>query len=260
MKFYLSAFLLFFFILCFSLSRAEDINEEESVASVPVFYPEEKIASGTPFFIWFDLYNERDVGNNVKYRITLKTEKEANIKPVLLTPASYEKYYYFFKWPYPLEPEKYAYTIDRLSDLKETRLKFFHYLKYPVKGEFEIDPEDKTIKDELPPEKLIEYLRLEKENRLINRNNFFFYIGAGAGAFGIGLLFYKVLHFGIISKIIYYIAFASSAAGAGAAAYYGVNYFIGKYNLQKIAGISDNVSISGSVTSDETRIMFERKL
>ncbi len=199
-----------------SIAEAEDLTSIRSVASMPVYYPEDKIGSINPYFIWFDLNNERDSSGNVRYRITLKPEKGQEVKPVLFMPAIFEKNYYYFKWPFPLEPDKYAYTIERLSDLKPTEVKYFHYLKYPVTGEFEIDPDDKTVKDDLPSDKLIEYLRLEKENKLVNRNNFFFYSGASVGAFGIGLLFYKVLHFGIISKIIYYVAFTSSAIGVGA--------------------------------------------
>ncbi|MBN2402319.1 MAG: hypothetical protein JXN64_07945 [Spirochaetes bacterium] len=234
-------------------------NEPSDTASIPVYYPEEAIGSASPYFIWYDLYNERDSKDNVEYRITLKPGKGQDIKPVLVTPALYEKYYYYFKWPFPLEPDKYAYTIERLSDMKPSNVKYFHYLKYPVKGEFGIDPEENTVKDSLPPDRLIEYIRLEKENRLVNRNNFFFYSSASAGAFGIGLLFYKVLHFGIISKIVYYIAFTSSAVGAGAAGYYGVNYFIERCSLHKIADIGKNVSVNGAVSANAMRVDFEMR-
>lgn len=227
---------------------------------MPVYYPQDTIGSANPYFIWYDLYNERDSHDNVKYRITLKPQKGQDVKPVLITPALYDNYYYYFKWPFPLQPDNYEYTIERLSGLKPAKQKYFHYLKYPVKGEFGIDPEEKTIKDDLPHDKLIEYLRLEKENRLVNRNNFFFYSSAGAGAFGIGLLFYKVLDFGIISKIIYYIAFTSSAAGVGASGYYGVNYLIERNNLQKIADIAKDVSINCSVCTNAMHVEFRRKI
>jgi hypothetical protein len=257
MKFFISVFFLIFSLTYFSVARAQDSIDDESSASIPVFYPEETIASVTPFFIWYDLYNERDIKDNVKYKITIKSEKGHDIEPVLVSPGLFEKYYYYFKWPFTLETGKYKYSIERLSNLQQSKLKYFHYLKYPVTGEFEIDSQERTIKDNLPPERLIEYIRLEKENRLVSRNNFFFFSGASAGAFGIGLLFYKVLHFGIISKIIYYIAFTSSAVGAGAAGYYGVNYLIERSNLTKITDISKNVSLNGEATANRTRIDFE---
>jgi hypothetical protein len=258
MKFYRLVSLLIFFVLYLPVAEAEDLKDDEPVVSIPVYYPEDTIGSGNPYFVWYDLYNERDIKDDVTYRITLKPGKGREIKPVFITPAIFEKYYYYVKWTLPLEPDKYSYTIERLSGMKPSNLKYFHYLKYPVTGEFEIDPDDKTIKDDLSSDKLIEYLRLEKENRLVNRNNFFFYSGASAGAFGIGLLFYKVLHFGLISKVIYYIAFTSSAAGIGTAGYYGVNYFVERSNLQKIADIAKDVSINGAISANLARIDFEK--
>jgi hypothetical protein len=257
MKFCRLGFLLIFFVLYLSAAQAEILTDEEFSNLMPVYYPENTIASGIIYFIWYDLYNERDSKDNVIYRITLKHEKGQEIKPILITPALYEKYYYYFKWPFPLESDKYSYMIERLSGMKSTNLKYYHYLKYPVTGEFEIDTKEKTVKDDLPPDRLIEYLKMERENRLVNRNNFFFYSGAGAGAFGIGLLFYKVFDFGIISKIIYYIAFTSSAVGIGASGYYGVNYLIGRSRLQKIADVSKNVSINGDISANSICVDFE---
>jgi hypothetical protein len=238
------------------IAKAEDLTSNGSITSMPLYYPEDTIGSRSPYFIWYDAYNERNNKDNVKYKITLKPEKGQEIKPALIIPNLYNKYYYYFKWPFPLEPDKYTFTIERLTDLKSSEVKYFHYLKYPVTGEFEIEDE-KTIKDDLPPDKLIEYLTFEKENKLVNRYNLTFYSSASLGSFGIGLLFYKVLDFGIISKIIYYVAFTSSAVGIGAAGYYGFNYFYEKSRMQKIANIGKNVSIYGNVAYNAMRVDFK---
>ncbi|MFH0975439.1 MAG: hypothetical protein V1874_06615 [Spirochaetota bacterium] len=243
------AFLFFFLILQISAAA----QKEPAIAALPVYYPDCVTGSTSPYFIWYDAYNERDKSGNVKYRITLKPESGLEVDPVLIMPELFENHYYF-KMPFTLQPDNYSYTIERQIGLKPSDARYYHYLKYPVTGAFEIDPDEKTAKDGLPPDKLIQYLRLEKENRLVNRDNFFFYSGAAAGAFGIGFLFYKVFHFGIISKIIYYIAFASSAAGVTASGYYGVSYL---YERSRIADIGRGVSLSGGISHDTARVAFE---
>lgn len=241
-------------LISFTSVRAEDALEDDDApsakAQMPVYYPEGSIGNTKPYFIWYDKYNDRD-DKSVRYRITLKSGKGKEIQPVLAAPKKYHNnnnYYYYFKIPFLLEPDKYSYLIERMSDGKITKLRYFHYLKYPVKGEFVLDPEEKSARDNLPPDRLIEYLKLEKENKLINGYNFIFYNTAAAGAFGIGMLFYKVFHFGIISKIIYIIAFTSSGAGVCAGTYYGVNYLVEKNKLQKIVDIAPAVSLNGNVS------------
>ena len=248
---------LIFFSLYVSTASAYN-NVPATLASIPVYYPEDTIGSRNPFFIWFDENNKRDKNDNVRYKITLKSKKAQEIKSEIIRPELFYDDYYFFKWPFSLEPDNYEYTIERLSNSKPSNAKYFRYLKYPLIKEFEINESEKSVKDDLQPEKLIQYLKLEKENKLVNRNNFYFYSAASAGSFGIGLLFYKVLDFGFISKIIYYAAFTSSVAGAGTAGYYGVNYLIEKNNLQKIADFGKDVSINGNLSS--TGICFDFKI
>jgi len=239
--------------------RADDALEDDdspsTIAKIPVYYPDKVIGNSRPYFIWYDKYNDRD-DKSVRYRITLKPEKGKEIQPVLTAPEKYHNNYYYFKIPFLLEPDKYSYLIERLSDGKTTMPKYFHYLKYPVKGEFILDPEEKTARDNLPTDRLIEYLRLEKENKLVNGYNFVFYNTAAAGAFGIGMLFYKVFHFGIISKIIYIIAFTSSGAGVCAGTYYGINYLVENSKLQKIVDIGPAVSLNGNVSPATVRADF----
>lgn len=246
-------------LTCFSNAVGEDISEDDDAQSIkaqmPVYYPEGTIKNTKPYFIWYDKYNDRD-DKNVRYRITIKSEKGKEMQPVLMAPEKYHTNYYYFKIPFFLEPDKYSYLIERLSDSKITKPKYFHYLKYPVKGEFALDPEEKSARDNLPPDRLIEYLKLEKENKLVNGNNFIFYNTAAAGAFGIGFLFYKVFHFGIISKIIYIIAFTSSGVGVCAGTYYGVNYLVEKNKLEKIVDIAPAVSLNGNVSPAAVRADF----
>ncbi len=245
-------------ILC-NILLFNSISESKNLpanSSVPVYYPEGTIGSISPYFIWYDKYNERD-DSSIKYRLTLKPEKGPGINPVLIKPTIYNKYYYFFKFTSLLEPGKYGYNIERLEDNKPAGSKYFHDLKYPVNGEFVFDPDEKTQKEDLSPERLIEYLAKEKENRLTNGYNFLFFSAAGVSCFGIGLLFYKVLEFGIISRIIYYIAFTSSGIGIGASGYYGYKYITEKNQLQKIIDMERNVSINGSVSSETITVDFK---
>ena len=230
----------------YSLFLHYSIAECKDNYSMPVYYPEGVIGAVSPYIIWYDKYYDRDNKNNVKYRISIKPEN-GDVQPLLIMPDLYDGYY-FYKIPFILKPDKYSYTIERLVDFKAMDSKYFHYRKYPIKGEFVLDDEDSQI-DNLPIGRLIEYLKLDKENRLVNGYNFLFYSSASICSFGIGLLFYSVLEFGVISKIIYTIAFTSSAVGLGAAGYYGYKYLDQKNKLRKIIDIGENVSINGSVSS-----------
>jgi len=242
-------FCLIFFILLY-------VPNAEAGDSMPVFYPEGITGNANPYFIWYD----KDAGNmnpDIKYRISVKSGSGNEIKPVPVIPNVYDNFFFYYKFPFQLEPDKYVYTIDRLVDSKETDHKYFHSLKYPIDGEFEVDPDGAGIKDDLPPERLIEYLKAEKANYLENGYNCVFYGSASLCSFGIGLLFYKVLDFGIISKIVYAVAFTSSGAGAGAAVYYGYNYMAGRSRLQKIADIGTGVSVNGSASAEDIRAEFQ---
>ncbi len=247
--------ILMYFILCFILLNINDAGADE-LTSLPVYYPNGTIGSNNPYIIWFDKYNERDKKNNVKYKITVQP-KEGQSQSILITPELYERYYYFYRFPLTLNKGCYEYTIDRLVDNKTTDSGYFHYKKYPVTGEFKVDPEKKSELDTLPPQTLIDYLRLDRENRLVNMNNFFFYGSAGIGAFGIGLLFYSVLEFGLVSKIVYIAAFTSSAAGFGASGYYGIKYLKEKNRLHKIIDIGSNVSFNGFVSPTDIYADFK---
>jgi hypothetical protein len=243
--------IILYILLFFAIGRSEETN---TLPSMPVYYPEKIIGTSSPFFIWYDKYSRKG-DCAAKYSLTLKPEKGAEFSPILIVPDVFENNYFYFRYPALLESGKYIYSIDKLENNKPVQSKYFHDLKYPINGEFYLDPDVKAEKEDLPPGKFIEYLRLEKENRLLNRNNIIFFSTASAGCFGIGLLFYKVLHFGVISKIIYYAAFASSGAGLGASGYYGYKYISQKNQLQKIIDIERNVSINSSISP--TDVVFD---
>ena len=74
---------------------------------------------------------------------------------------------------------------------------------------------------------------------------------AGAAlSFGIGLLFYSVIDFGVISTVIYVLAFTSSATGAAASAYYGCRYFSTKRKLGRIMDLGKNATLKGGILDD----------
>ena len=200
---------LIFFLLAATLYSSAAAAQE---LIDPLIYPQGVISSSRPSIIWQDIYNERDRNYKVRYRITLKKPDRALEKPLVLTvqPKIYFRNYYVYPLPGTLAADRYEYTIERMLDRAPTDASYYHFLKYPIKKEFTIGT-GKTPMDGLRPEKQIEYIFLDRNNRLINENNFYFYTGASALSFGIGLLFFQVIRLGIVSKIVYVTAFASSA-------------------------------------------------
>jgi hypothetical protein len=224
---------------------------------MPINYPDGVVGDTKPYIIWFDKNSERDLAG-IKFRISLNADTGRSIDPVIVKPSLYQNYY-FFRFPFALEQDNYNYTIDRLVDSGKENTKYYHSLKYPVKGSFTIDPSVKNPEESLPPDRLIEYLKSEKGNTLQNGYNAIFYGSAAIGSFGIGMLFYSVIDLGIISKIIYTAAFISSGAGLGASGYYGYNYFIERNQTQKIvdiAGVSLNAGVSQTMICADLKLSF----
>lgn len=221
-----------FFVFIFTMHASA-----QEMQPFPVYYPE-GVTGACPYFIWCDIYNERDKSGEAFYKIHVvdETGKE---QVQSCKPALYKKYYYF-KYPADILNGEYSYKIDRVLDNKPVDSKYYHSRKYPINGSFTVNKENKNNLDNLPHETLILYLSGQKKNKLINEYNAYFYGGASAGAFGIGMLFVTVLDFGIVSKVIAAIAFTSAACGAGASGYYAYQYFQGKDRLDKILEQSSN--------------------
>ncbi len=232
-------------ILFFCLQNAEG----KSPIPFPIFYPSETISNNRPYIIWQDLYNKRDKKVNVRYRITMNSD-DNKLKPIIFYPETFYRSYYVFRYPINLTSNKYSYTIERLLDNKSSDIRHFHFLKYPVQNEFTIDSEEKNEIDSLPPEYLIKYLFMEKNNMYNNGYNVIFFGSGAIATFGIGILFYSVLDFGIASTIISVISFTSSAVGISATGYYGYKYIDKKSEMQKILEIGKGISVNGNVSNE----------
>jgi len=200
----------------------------------PVEYPDRTIGSVSPPFIWQDLYCERDRRYNVKYRLTVKEKNETSPRTWLFMPSLHHATYYAYTIPEPLGRGEYHYTIERLVDGHAADSRLYHYRRYPVRGEFVLDPDEKGDFEALKTADLIRYLTLERDNRIDNGYNSLFFSGSSTVTLGIGVLFYRYIDLGIVSTIIYVLCFTSSAIGYGATGYYGYGYFHGRGDLDRI--------------------------
>ena len=211
---------------------------------LPINYPSEIISSGQPRIIWQDIYNERDMNNDIRYSITVKSS-DRTFEPVLFYPDIYYKHFFTFQYPVNLKDGKYSYKIERLINNKPINSRNFHFSKYPVTDEFTIDHNNINDIDRLPPEYLIKFLFIERQNRYINKYNSIFFAAGGAATLGIGILFLKVFNFGIISTAAAAICFTNTAVGFSASGYYGYQYVKNNSELKKIIDIGKNISING---------------
>ena len=215
---------------------------------LPINYPSEAVTGKQPYIIWQDLYRERDLNTATRYRITMKN-KDKSFEPVLFYPDIYYKNFFAFQYPLNLNDGKYEYKIERLINNKPIDSRHFHFANYPVTGEFQINHSDINDIDSLPPEYLIKYLFIERHNRYINKYNSVFFGAGGAATLGIGILFMKVLDFGIISTVVSAVSFTSSAVGFSASGYYGYQYIKTNSGLQEIIKAGKNVSIKGNASA-----------
>ncbi len=205
----------------------------ETSAAGTLQYPREAITTGKPYFIWQDIYNMDR--RNITFRLIIQSiDRHEYAEEFRLTPQTFRGQFYVLTLPVTLEPGEYSYSVGMLQGGKPIRLRRYYYHDYPLYGEFTIKPGETSRVDSLPPEKLIGYLFLERQNRVTNGYNSLFFTGSAAGSAGIGFLFYQVLHFGAISTVVAAVAFTSAAAGVGAAAYYGYHYVKEKRELNSM--------------------------
>ena len=217
----------------------------------PIVYPSKTTGLASPVFIWQDMYLSDDAGKGIRHRLTVRDRDRAEAAPVVLvtTPEIYYRQYYMLRLPSELAPGRYEYTIERLSGTSPLGTRHYHYARYPIQREFELTAEKSGL-DDLPPGYLIPWLHTERDNRLQNGCNSLFFAGGAALSFGIGLLFYSVIDFGVISTVICVLAFTSSATGAAASAYYGCRYFSTKRKLGRIMDLGKNATLKGGILDD----------
>ena len=205
----------------------------ETSAAGTLQYPRETITTGKPYFIWQDIYNTDR--QNITFRLIIQSiDRHEYAEEFRLTPQTFRGQFYILELPVTLNPGQYSYSIEMLKSGKPIRLRRYYYHEYPVYGEFVIEKNTTSQVDSLPPEKLITYLALERQNRVTNGYNSIFFTGSAAGSAGIGYLFYNVLQFGVISTVVAAVAFTSAAVGVSAAAYYGYQYTKEKKELRSI--------------------------
>ncbi len=162
------------------------------------------------------------------------TDRHEYSEEFRLTPQTFRGQFYILTLPVTLKPGEYSYSVEMLQGGKPIRLRRYYYHDYPVYGEFTVAEGHTSRVDSLPPEKLIGYLYLERQNRVTNGYNSLFFTGSAAGSAGIGYLFYQVLHFGVISTVVAAVGFTSAAVGVGAATYYGYHYVKEKRKLNNM--------------------------
>ncbi|MBN2040938.1 MAG: hypothetical protein JW864_12915 [Spirochaetes bacterium] len=244
---------LYIFIFLFLTINILTAETQESDL-IPVYYPEGTVGTNSPYFIWYDKYFQRDKNSDVRYRITINSlnNENKNLEPLIIVPEICRGNYYFYKIPFILKQDKYEYMIERMLNSKSRNSIYFGYMEYPVHGKFTVDLKETSLIDKLPPDKLIKYIQLNEQNRLVNGYNSIFFGTSAVGSFGIGYLFLRVLDFGIISKIVYSIALVSSAAGICASGYYAYKYISVKNELNKILDISNDVSLNVNYSLTET--------
>ena len=217
----------------------------------PIVHPSGTTGLASPVFIWQDMYLADDSKTGIRHRLTVRSLDRPEAAPVVLvtTPEIYYRQYYTLTLPSALSQGRYEYTIERMTGATSLATRHYHYARYPIRREFELAAE-KTGLDALPPGYLIPWLHTKRDNRLQNGYNSLFFAGGAVMSFGIGLLFYSVIDLGVISTVIYVLAFTSSATGITASAYYGCRYFAKKRTLARIMDLGKNATLKGGVIDD----------
>ncbi|MFW5862245.1 MAG: hypothetical protein ACOCWZ_08330 [Spirochaetota bacterium] len=205
----------------------------ETTAAGTLQYPDNTITTTKPYFLWQDIYNTKRP--NISFKLIIRgTDTNDFSEEYRLAPQTCRGQFYILKLPKHLKPGQYSYSIQMLQRGKPIRLRRYYYHDYPLYGEFTIKAGSTSRVDSLPPEELVQYLVLERQNRTTNGYNSIFFTGSAAGSAGIGYLFYNVLNFGVISTVVAAVAFTSAAVGVSAAAYYGYHYVKDKRELNTI--------------------------
>ncbi len=206
-----------------------------SSAFDPLEYPFGEIGNPNPPFVWQDLYNEQDLRYKAKYRITIKKKAEdAKPQSFLIMPERYLGSVYIAHPLFTLAPGYYYYTIERMVDGSSVDSRYYHYRRYPISGEFGLEPLRLKQFEKLSDDKLVDYLMLERKNRRENGYHALFFAGSGTFTLAAGYAVYRYTNFGIVSTVIAAVCVLSSAVGYGAASYYGYQYLEGKSELEKI--------------------------
>ncbi len=227
----------------------------------PVIYPFNSIGTRSPWVIWQDIYHAENPNDPARYRITIKPGKDPGRKPHTYTiaPERFYKNFFAFKLPIPLENGGYEYRIERLVSGTPMGSRYYHYRKYPIEMAFSLDTDKKDLLDDLDPGRIIQYIYKDRNNTLQNGYNALFFLGSGVFSFGIGMLFYSVIDLGIISTVIYVVAFTSSATGLTAAGYYGVRYMHNRGRLNKILEVEPGVNLGAGRDRDRMFVGCERR-
>ena len=187
----------------------------------------------------------------------LKATRVASGNSYTFHPDLYYKFFYSFRIPDVLKDDSYRYSIERIINGSPVESRYYYYLKYPIVQDFSVNSEIKNDVDSLPPEYLIQYLHIDRNNTLKNGYNFLFFSSSGLASFVIGMLFYHVIHLGTISTIIYTVSFISSGVGISAAGYYGYHYMKTRGKLQRILEINKGISINGGIRDKKVNAEVE---
>jgi hypothetical protein len=215
----------------------------------PLDYPFGTVKSPRPYILWQDIYNQRDRGVNVRYRLTVERENGTGSVPRVYSfmPQIYYRSVYLWRIPEPLQNGTYRYTVDRILDGAAMQSRHYHFRRYPVRKSFTIDTSIENELDDLRPEYLVQYIYLDRNNTLNNGYNALFFAGSSTVTLGIGIIFYTVIDLGVWSMVISAVCFTSSAVGYSAAGYYTWQYSKNRRKLQKILEIGKNTSIHGGI-------------
>lgn len=225
----------------------------------PLVYPYGTVGTGAPVITWQDIYNIKDANRTSQFRITITSREPNGPKPftAIINPEIYYNNFYAFRVPVSLNNGSYEYSIERMVGAEPMKTLYYHNLNYPIKKEFTIKTDAASDIDKIPAPYLIHYLYLDRNNRLQNGYNCLFFSASGIMSFGIGVLFYCVIDFGIVSTIISAISFTSSCIGVTAACYYGYQYYQNKRKLGKILEIGTGVSLKSGVADDRVQAEME---
>lgn len=253
--------LLLLIISAFLLSSVFSRKLYAGSAFDPLEYPFGVIGNQNPPFIWQDIYNERDMRYKAKYRITLKKKAEsAKAESYIVSPVRYQVSFYVASLPNVLLPGSYGYTVERLVDNIAVDSKYYHYRRYPITGEFVLDPGKRLDFEKLSNEKLVDYLMLERKNRRENGYHALFFVGSATFSLGAGYAAYRYTDFGIITTVIVAVCVLSSAVGYGAGTYYGYRYYEGMAALEKMIPKQETENISQKLTEKTTWFSVGRLL
>ncbi|MBN1500216.1 MAG: hypothetical protein JW982_08675 [Spirochaetes bacterium] len=202
--------------------------------SDPLNFPDNTVTSGSPLFVWEDIYQTEE--KNVTYRLSI-TYGDETVYSMKFIPAKSEDRILSYNPGLSLQDGTYTYEITSYPEKR-----YFGFRKYPVTGSFTVD---NTLPAEYAGSDLESYsvfLYMNHYNRKTTLNDSIFFFSASTISLAAGITTYMFFNFNIYTAIASYTMMGAAAIGFPASGYYMYKYFSNK-NLYKRTYLAGTVSM-----------------